>query len=420
MSLPQSKPDTSAPLSFWELVAILVAMTGLVALSIDMMLPALDEIASDLNAENPNDRQYVVVAYLFGFGFAQLIYGPLSDAYGRKPVIQGALVLYMIMTAICMMATSFETMIIARVFQGATAAACRVVAVAIARDLTSGRRMAEVMSMAMTVFMAVPILAPAMGQIILTLAPWRWIFGFLLISTVGLIAWLHYRLPETLHPEYRIKLSLKTSSHAFVEALTTRLMIGYTLAAASFFGGLYAFLGSAQQIFAEHFALGDDFPIAFAFVAGGMGLASYANSKLVHKWGQRRLSHTALIGFITISIIHSIVLLMGIDNLYVFLLILAPSMALLGLIAANFSALAMEPVGHIAGTASATYGFVTGVVGSLIGLVIGQMYDGTAIPLVLGQALMGSLTLLCVWVTERGKLFGTGEEQHTPEALQSE
>jgi len=410
----------TASLSLWELVAILVAMTGLVALSIDMMLPALDEIAADLNAPNPNDRQYVVASYLFGFGLAQLIYGPLSDAYGRKPVIQGALVLYLLMTAVCMLANTFETMLTARVFQGATAAACRVVAVAIARDLTSGRRMAEVMSMAMTVFMAVPVLAPGLGQLILFIAPWRWIFGFLLITTLGLMTWLHFRLPETLHPEYRIKLSLKTSTRAFVEALTTRLTIGYTLAAASFFAGLYAFLGSAQQIFAEHFALGDDFPLAFAFVAGGMGLTSYANSKLVHKWGQRRLSHAALIGFIAISVIHAIVLLMGIDNLFVFLLLLAPGMALLGLIAANFSALAMEPVGHIAGTASATYGFFTGVIGSLIGLIIGLMYDGTAIPLIIGQAAMGSLTLLCVWITERGKLFGTGEEQHTPEAIQSE
>ena len=392
-------------MSLGELVALLVAMTAVVALAIDMMLPALDEIAADLGTAHENDRQYVITAYLLGFGFAQLIYGPLSDAYGRKPVILVALGLFLAATFACMLAQSFETLLLARLLQGAAAAACRVIATAIARDLTSGRRMAEVMSMVMTVFMAVPVLAPGLGQLILFYLPWRGIFGFLMIFASGLMLWLHFRMPETLHPEHRRKLGFGSSLRGFTEAMTTRLTLGYTLAGAAFFSGLYGFLGSSEQIFAEHFQLGDRFPLAFAGIAFGMGITSYANSKLVMRWGQRRLSHGALIAFTAISAAHAGLLAAGVDDLAIFMVMLAAAMALLGLIAANFSALAMEPVGHIAGTASAAYGFVTGVIASLVGALIGQLYDGTAVPLVTGQAIMGALTIIIVLVTERGRLF---------------
>lgn len=405
-------------MSLSELVALLVAMTAVVALAIDMMLPALDDIAADLGTAHDNDRQYVITAYLLGFGIAQLVYGPLSDAYGRKPVILGALGLFLVATLACMLSQSFETLLLARVLQGAAAAACRVIATAIARDLTSGRRMAEVMSMVMTVFMAVPVLAPGLGQLILFYLPWRGVFGFLFIFALGLMAWLHLRMPETLHPEYRQKLGLRSTIHGFVEAMTTRLMLGYTLAGAAFFSGLYAFLGSSEQIFAEHFQLGNKFPLAFAGIAFGMGLTSYANSKLVMRWGQRRLSHSALLVFTAISALHAVLLLAGVDNLPVFMVMLASSMALLGLIGANFSALAMEPVGHIAGTASAAYGFVTGVFGALTGALIGQLYNGTAVPLVAGQAVMGALTITIVLVTERGRLFANSDEDEAASGTQ--
>ncbi|WP_417490757.1 multidrug effflux MFS transporter [Maricaulis sp.] len=399
-----------ASMKLGELVALLVAMTAVVALAIDMMLPALDDIAADLGTAHTNDRQYVITAYLLGFGGAQLIYGPLSDAYGRKPVILGALGLFLVTSLVCMASQSFDMLLVARVFQGAAAAACRVIATAIARDLTSGRRMAEVMSMVMTVFMAVPVLAPSLGQLILFIAPWQGIFGFLVVFALGLMVWLYFRMPETLHPEFRQKLGWGTSIHAFAEAMTTRLTLGYTLAGAAFFSGLYAFLGSSEQIFAEHFQLGDRFPLAFAAIALGMGVTSYANSRLVMRLGQRRLSHWALIAFTVISAAHAAMLMAGVDNLLVFMVMLAAAMALLGLIGANFSALAMEPVGHIAGTASAAYGFMTGVLAALAGAYIGQLYNGTPVPLVTGQAVMGGLTILVVLVTERGRLFANAIE----------
>ena len=412
MSKQQHPLGESFPLSLTEFVALLVAMTSVGALAIDMMLPALDDIALDLGVTEANDQQFVITAYLTGFGAAQLFYGPLSDRFGRKPVIQVALGFFLLTTLICTLSPSYDLLLVARFMQGAAAAACRVIAVAIARDVASGRRMAEVMSMVMPAFMAVPVLAPTLGQIILTFAPWRWIFAFLMLFGAGLMVWLQMRLPETLHPEYRVPLTLRSLIAAFSETARHRLMVGYTLAAMPFFGGLYGFLGTSQQVFVDHFGLSDGhFPLAFAAIAGGIGLTSYANSRLVMRVGQRRLSHSALVAFVLISAVHSVVLMAGIDNLYLFLVLLAAAMAFLGLITANFSALAMEPVGHIAGTASAAYGFLTGVGGALIGSAIGQMYDGTAVPLVVSQAVMSALALAIVFWTERGKLFAVVDDE---------
>ena len=411
MTAPKRPAGETLPLPLFELVALLVAMTSVVALAIDMMLPALDDIAGDLGVMHANDQQFVITSYLSGFGAAQLFYGPLSDRFGRKPVILVSLGFFILASLVCTVSPSYSLLLVARFFQGAAAAACRVIGVAIARDLTSGRRMAEVMSMVMTAFMAVPVLAPTLGQIILTFAPWRWIFGFLIVFGIALIGWLHLRLPETLHADYRVPLRLKSTLAAFRETTRHRLMVGYTLAAMPFFGGLYGFLGTSQQVFVSHFGLSDaHFPLAFAAIAGGIGLTSYANSRLVMRVGQRRLSHGALVAFTAISTIHAIILLAGVDNLYLFLALLAAAMAFMGLIAANFSALAMEPVGHIAGTASAAYGFVTGVVGAAIGGFIGQMYNGTPVPLIMAQAIMAGIALIVVWFTERGTLFAVVED----------
>ena len=406
---PSPANQRTMPVSMPELIALIVAMMALVALSIDMMLPALGRIASDYNIESANDRQFVISSFLIGFGLAQLIYGPLADAFGRKRVFLAALGLYLIATVVCIAAPSFETLIAARFLQGMTAAASRVISVAIARDLTSGRRMAEVMSMVMTVFMIVPVMAPGLGQLILFVAPWRWIFVFLFLFAVFIAVWMTIRLPETLHPEHRRPLKFVPIIKAFWETTQHRLMLGYTLAGGVFFGGLYAFLNSAEQVFAVHFALGEAFPLAFSAVAGAMAVTSFANSRLVGRMGQRRLSHGALIAFTVISTGHTALLLTGFDAFIPYTVLLAAAMMLLGLIAANFSALAMEPVGHIAGTASAAYGFVTGVMGGLIGLGIGQLYNGTGMPLVAGQAVMGVIALGIVLWTEQGRLFQTGE-----------
>ncbi len=391
----------------------MVAITGLVALSIDMMLPALDDIAEDLSVQHANSQQNVIASYLLGFAIAQIVYGPLSDRFGRKPVMMGAIAVYLIVTLICALTPSFTLLLLARFAQGAAAAASRVITVAIARDLTSGRRMAEIMSLVMTAFMAVPVLAPAMGQLIMVVADWRWIFGALFVFGVILLAWIQLRLPETLHPEYRVGLRVRTIAATFAEALRNRQLLGYTLAAMAFFGGLYAFLNSSQQVFVETYGLGDNqFPLAFAAIATGMGVMSFINSRLVQRLGQRRLAHTALIIFTSVSLVHTATLLMGVQSTAAFLVLLAVSLAALGLIAANFSSIAMEPMGHIAGTASAAYGVVSGIGGTFFGWAIGQLYDGTAIPLIAGQTLLGAAAIAIILVTEGGRLFGTGDEAH--------
>lgn len=397
-------------MTFWQLVTLLVLSTGIVALSIDMMLPALPAIGHDLDLANPNRRQLVITAFLVGFGLAQLIYGPLSDSWGRKPVLLGALGLYIAATVFCLIAWDFEILLIGRLLQGMSIAAARVIGTAIARDLTSGRRMAQVVSMAMMVFMAVPVIAPSLGQAILLIAPWRWIFVFLLVTASGLAIWLSIRLPETLHEEYRRKLDFMDSLRAYRESLRHRAMVGYMLAGAFFFGGLYGLLNSSEQIMAEYFGLGTVWTLAFAGMAACMAITNFINSRLVMRLGQRRLSQGALIGFTMISLAHVALIVFATENLLIFMGLLTLAMMLMGLIAANFNALAMEPVGHVAGTASAAYGFGTGVIGAIIGAVIGQLYNDSTLPLIAGQALTGLAALAVVFVTERGEWFGDGTE----------
>jgi MFS transporter, DHA1 family, multidrug resistance protein len=397
-------------MSFWQLVTLLVFSTGIVALSIDMMLPALPAIGADLGLRNENNRQLVITAFLVGFGLAQLVYGPLADSWGRKPVLLGALALYILATVFCLVAWDFEVLLFGRLLQGMSIAGARVIGTAIARDLTSGRRMAQIVSMAMMVFMAVPVVAPSLGQAVLIVAPWRWIFVVLLVTASGLAIWLSIRLPETLRPEYRRKLDFRDSVRGYRESLKHRAMVGYMLAGAFFFGGLYGLLNSAEQIMAEHFGLGSVWTLAFAGMAACMAITNFINSRLVMRLGQRRLSQGALIGFSVISILHVAVIVFATENLLIFMGLLTLAMMLMGLIAANFNALAMEPVGHIAGTASAAYGFGTGVIGAFIGAVIGQLYNDSTLPLIAGQAFTGLAAFTIVYLTERGELFGDGTD----------
>jgi len=397
-------------MTFWQLVTLLVFSTGIVALSIDMMLPALPAIGTDLGLENENDRQLVITAFLVGFGFAQLVYGPLADSWGRKPVLLGSLALYIAATIFCLIAWDFEVLLLGRLLQGMSIAGARVIGTAIARDLTAGRRMAQVVSMAMMVFMAVPVIAPSLGQAILFVGPWRWIFGFLLVTASGLAIWLSFSLPETLREEHRRKLNFMGSIRAYRESLKHRAMVGYMFAGAFFFGGLYGLLNSSEQIMAEHFGLGPSWTLAFAAMAAFMAITNFVNSRLVMRLGQRRLSQGALIGFTIISLAHVALIVFASENLVVFMTLLTLAMMLMGLIAANFNALAMEPVGHVAGTASAAYGFGTGVIGAIIGAVIGQLYNDSTLPLIAGQALTGLAAFTIVYFTERGELFGDGTE----------
>ncbi|CAN5429989.1 multidrug effflux MFS transporter [soil metagenome] len=397
------KPLVEKP-GFIEFVCMIALMMALNALAIDSMLPALPDIGAALGA-SANERQWVVTAYLLGFGGAQIIYGPLADRFGRKPILFIGIGIYVAFSFVAMLAPTFETLIIARIGQGLGSAATRVLAVSIVRDRYSGRTMARVMSLSFLVFLGVPIIAPSLGQAILLVAPWEGIFGVLAFAGIALLIWAGLRLPETLHPDDRLPIQASRIVLAFREVLTNRISMGYTLAMTAITGALFGFINSSQQIFFDVFEAPALFTTVFALIAGGIALASIVNARLVEKLGSRLIGHSALIGFITMASIHAVVTLTGHETIWTFAVLQAMTMFCFGLLAGNFGSMAMEPMGHIAGTASSVQGFVSTIVGSLTGFAIGQSFNGSTIPMTLGFLGCGVTAMACVLYAERGKLF---------------
>lgn len=400
-------PPRSGPVGpgFREFVALIALLMGANALAIDIMLPALPAIGDAVGIPTPNERQWILTSYLLGFGVGQIFYGPLSDRYGRKPVLLFGLAVYTAFGALATFATSFETLMIARVLQGVGSAASRVLAVSIVRDRFAGRQMARVMSLAFMVFLAIPMLAPTIGQGILFVAPWRWIFGVLTAFGALLIMWVIARLPETLHPDDVRPISVPAIAGAFRLTLTNRTGMGYTLAMTFTFGGLLSFINSAQQVFTGPLNAPLLFTPVFAATAGCLGIASLLNARIVERLGMRVLSHAALLGFIFFTVVHALVSWTGHETLLIFALLQGAMMFCFGLMGSNFGALAMEPLGHVAGTASSVQGFVSTTGGALLGFFIGQQFDGTTVPLTLGYVGCGLAALLAVAITERGRLL---------------
>ncbi|MCO5090441.1 MAG: multidrug effflux MFS transporter [Bosea sp.] len=392
-------------MGFYPFVTLAAALMGTNALAIDSMLPALPQMGEALGIAEANQRQWIITAYLLGFGVAQIVYGTLSDRYGRRPVLLAGLAIYVVASIAAAFAGSFEAMMAARVLQGIGAAATRVLVVSIVRDCYAGREMARVMSLAMIVFLAVPILAPSIGQAILWVAPWRWIFGLLTVFGAFLMVWVFIRLPETQHPQDRKPIDPASVLGAFRTALTSRIGVGYMLAMAFMLGGLFGFINSAQQVFVDVFHTPELFTTIFALIALFMVAASLLNSRIVGRLGMRRVSHGALIGYIGFTSVHALVALTGHETLWIFAILQGAAMFCFGLIGPNFGAMAMEPLGHVAGTASSVQGFVTTVVGALLGFFIGQHFDGSVVPLTMGFALCGIAALATVLIVERGRLF---------------
>jgi DHA1 family bicyclomycin/chloramphenicol resistance-like MFS transporter len=408
---PAAPAGGGLPIGLAELVALVALLIGLNALAINIMLPALGDIGVAFDIANPSDRQLVVVVYLFSAGVAQLAYGPLMDRFGRRPVLLGALAGYLIGSALCVVSTSFSLLLVARAFQGMTTAAARVVSIAIVRDVSSGRRMAEIMSLATSVFMLIPILAPGIGQLVLLAFPWRGVFVALLIYGLVMTVWAFLRVPETLAPQNRLPLRPRRVINAYLEVARSPVALGYTLASAFMFGGFFGFISSSEQIFVETFGLGALFPVAFAAVSLAMTAATLLNSRLVGRFGMRRLSHTAVLAVLVINTVHALIATMLGENLVTFLAFTAATFFFLGLAMPNFSALALEPLGHIAGTASAAFGFATTTVSALLGGMIGRLYDGTATPVVIGLAVFGGVSTVVVLITEKGVLFRPSTER---------
>lgn len=390
---------------FPEFVCMIALMMALNALAIDSMLPALPAIGEALGVVSENSRQWVITAYLLGFGVTQIIYGPLADRFGRKPILMLGLSLYVVFSVLAAFSPTFELLIAARVGTGVGAAALRVLAVSIVRDRYAGRTMARVMSLSFLVFLGVPILAPTLGQAILTVAPWPWVFGVLAVGGGAFAIWAAIRLPETLHPENRMPIQVGRIASAFRQALTNRRSIGYTLAITAISGALFGFINSSQQIFFDVFHEPRLFTVVFGVVAGGIAVASLLNARLVERLGSRLISHTALLGFIAMSAIHATVALSGHETIWTFAVLQALTMFCFGFIAGNFGSMAMEPMGHIAGTASSAQGFISTTFGASLGFLIGQQFNGSAAPMTLGFTGLGLTALVCVLIAERGQLF---------------
>ena len=387
------------------MIALLMAIN---ALAIDVMLPGIQQIGESLGVADPNTRQLVLSAYLLGFGVMQLAFGPISDRFGRRGPLFAGLVVYVLAAATAVFVPSFTQLLILRAIQGAGAAATRVIAVAVVRDVFGGRQMAEVMSLVFTVFMIMPIIAPNAGQIILLFAEWHAIFIFMAVIAAAITLWAYVRLPETLALEKRRPFTLASVADGFRLVMTNRLSLWYTLATSIIFGALFGFINSSQQVYVGIYGLGVWFPVMFAAVAGLMSVASFTNSRLVMRLGMRRLSHGALIGFTSVSALMSILAAMGPVPFPLFLGLFATVMVFFGAIGSNFNAIGMEPLGHLAGTASSVQGFFQTVGGALVGAAIGQMFDDTVLPLSLGFFTVGALALVCVLIAEKGKLFGLG------------
>jgi MFS transporter, DHA1 family, multidrug resistance protein len=336
-----------------------------------------------------------------------MIYGVLADRFGRKRVLLTGVAIYATFAIVAAFASSMRELITARFLMGAGAAGVQVLCVSIVRDRFSGAQMARVMSLTFMVFLTAPVLAPSIGQAIMLLSSWRWIFGFLATFSLCLLGWASLRLPETLHPEDRLPLEPARIVRAFRAVVTSRMTVGYMLAAACVLGGLFGFINSVQQVFTDIFHAPMIFPLIFACVAIGMALSSLLNARIVERLGARYVSHRALLGYIAFAITHFLVARAGHETIVSFALLQAGMLFCFGMVAANFSSIAMEPLGHVAGTGSSVYGSITVAGGSSLGYLIGQQFNGTALPLTTGYVLCGVMALVIVTVTERGQLFGS-------------
>lgn len=402
----QSHPQVGAPIRFIEFVGLTAALFALGALGIDMMLPALPALGRDLGVTDPNDRQFVISAFLAAFGAAHLVHGPLADRYGRRTVLLWSIGVYMLSNALAAVSGSFQLLLLSRVLGGFAIAATRVATTAMVRDCYRGAAMARVMSISFMVFMVVPILAPALGQAVLEVTGWRAIFWVIAGLSGLILLWFWRRMPETLAVADRRPIQVAEVLDGWRRTVSDRWSLGYSLAVAAMMGSLYGYLNSIGQVMGDTFARADLLAPVFAGTAAAMMAANLLNARIVVALGPRRVSHTALFALILVAGAHLALIRLGVDDLWTFTIFQALTMACLGLSTANFQSIAMTNMGPIAGTASSVQGFVGITAGALVGAGIGQAFDGTTGPLAAGFASAGLIALAMVLVTERGRLLG--------------
>ncbi len=396
------KTDQKQP-EFAEFVVLIAFIISLVALSIDTMLPALPDMAAELGLDNLNDSHFIISMLFVGMGFGQLIFGPLSDSVGRKPAIIGGIVIFAIGSAMAYFADSMSEMMAARFLQGLGAASPRIVSIALVRDRFQGRQMARVMSFVMTIFILVPVFAPALGQLILNISHWRSIFTMFLVMSLSILIWFGVRQPETLAPQNRIRFSLIQIVRDTKMIVAIPVASGYTLTMGFLFGAFLGYLSSSQQIFQTQYQLGQLFALYFGVLATSIGVAALVNAKLVMRFGMRRLSFISMyaVAFMSTPFLGLVMVYSGHPPLVLLMVYLVTVFFFFGILFGNLNALSMEPLGHIAGLGSALVGSVSTLISVGLGAIIAGAYDGTVIPLVSGMAVLSIVCLITMYLTER-------------------
>jgi DHA1 family bicyclomycin/chloramphenicol resistance-like MFS transporter len=391
------------PLPIVEFVVLLAIMVSIVAMATDIMLPALDEIGGDLGVSDVNDTQLIISTLFLGFAVGQVLAGPVSDSIGRKPVIYVGYLVFIAGCLLSIVATSFTIMLVGRVLQGLGAASPRIVTLALVRDGYEGRAMARIMSIVMAVFIIVPAIAPAIGQGVIAISGWRATFVLLLALAVVSFAWFAARQPETLPPAARRAFSLSNILTGLREACCIRAALGYTVAAGLIFGAFLGYLSSAQQIFQISFRTGQFFPLYFGVAALAIGTASVCNSQLVMRYGMRLLTRRALIGSTVMSLcfLAPVAIMGGVPPLWLFMVWLLANFFCVGIMFGNFNALAMEPLGHMAGLGAALVGSLSTFISLPLGWAVGNSFDGGVLPLVAGFAVLGCASLIVMAWAER-------------------
>lgn len=379
----------------FEFIALMAGLMSIVALSIDALLPALPDIGLTLEIENIADNQKLVTMIFLGLGFGQLLFGPLSDSFGRKPIVYFGFIVFVIASIICVTTKNFEIMILGRVLQGIGLASPRTISMAMIRDSFSGDYMAKIISVVVMVFLLVPVIAPTLGQILLKFYNWQSIFYFNLIFGILIILWFWQRQPETLKDKYRIPFSLSIFITGTREFFKHKSAVAYTLVSGFITGSFMVYLSTAQQIFEHQYQMAEQFPIVFASLAIAIGLSTYLNSEIVVRFGMWKLSFYAIIAYVFISLLY-LVLYTGSDNPNVVVLItfFVAQFFAIGFIFGNVRALAMEPLGHIAGIGAAINGFISTVMAVPIANYIGSFVNTTALPLFVGFSIFGLISLL--------------------------
>ena len=396
------EPAPGGQTGLGEFVALMAFTMSLVALSIDAMLPAFPDMARDLQVTAANDIQLVVSMLFIGLAIGQLFYGPLSDSIGRKPAIYIGFILFILGSLMSMTASDFSTMLAGRLLQGIGTAGPRTVAMALVRDRFHGPEMARVMSFIMTVFILVPIFAPALGQAILLVAGWRIIFGTFIVLALALLVWLSLRQPETLAKDQRRPFTLRNVMAAFHEVLKSRMAMVYTLVAGCVSGAFLSYLNSSQQIFQVQYGQGKLFPVYFGVLAVSVGFAALLNSALVMRFGMHALVHRALLLMMVLSWLFLAIVWVydGHPPLWLFVAICLALFFCIGVLFGNLNSIAMEPLGHVAGTAASVIGSATTLLAVVLSYLVGQAYNGTLFPLALAFV---SLITVCVLLIKLSK-----------------